>query len=214
MVKIKFIKQESEHVFFTSDTHFYHKNILHYCNRPFKDIQEMNQTLIDNWNSVVEEDDYVFHLGDFCFAGSDKWKELTSQLNGHIVLIKGNHDHMSKTMEKLFDHVSYEMSIEVDKTRVYLNHYPFLTYAGPYKKAPVIQLFGHVHTSKRTTGKDRGRIKMLFPTQYDVGVDNNNFTPVSWKQISKRVTEQCKKRNSLKNRIINWIINRMWTWMN
>ena len=209
MVKIKFNNKESEHVFFTADTHFYHQNILRYCRRPFKSVEEMNRKLIKNWNSVVGPDDYVFHLGDFCFAGSDKWKEIVSQLNGHIVLVKGNHDHMSKPMELMFEHVSYEMSIEVDKTRVYLNHYPFLTYAGPYKKAPIIQLFGHVHSGKHMTGKDKGRTKLLFSTQYDVGVDNNNYTPISWKQIKHEIDKQCKKRKSLKQRIINWMINHL-----
>ena len=209
MVKLRF-NSKIDKVFFTSDTHFCHKNILKYCNRPYSSVEEMDRELIKNWNSVVGPDDYVFHLGDFCFAGSDKWKEIISQLNGHIILIKGNHDHMSETaLKNMFEHTSYEMSIEIDKIRVYLNHYPFLTYAGPYKKAPIYQLFGHVHSNKNMTGKDKGRLNFLFSTQYDVGVDNNNYTPVSWETIKEKIEQQCKKKKSLKKRIISWLIQKI-----
>jgi len=76
--------------------------------------------------------------------------------------------------------------IKIDNRKVYLNHYPFLCYAGTYrgKDYNTIQLFGHVHSNKENThGKDKDRLKYLFPTQYDVGVDNNNYYPVSWNQI-------------------------------
>lgn len=78
-------------VYFTSDTHFNHNSILKFCNRPFETIEEHDNKLIENWNSVVGLDDTVFHLGDFCFGGAPKWKEIRSQLNGHIILIVGNH---------------------------------------------------------------------------------------------------------------------------
>lgn len=207
MVKIKYSKEESKKIFFTSDTHFYHNNIIRFCKRPFESVDEMNETLINNWNSVVPPDGIVFHLGDFCFAGSDKMKELVSKLNGKIILIKGNHDHISKGMESMFSHVSYEMSIEIDKHRVLLNHYAFLTFAGAKNPKPVIQLFGHVHSGPHCNGYDKGRLKYLFPSQYDVGVDNNNFKPVSWKQILKIIDERCKTRKTLKWKIKKWIMN-------
>lgn len=79
-------------IYFISDTHFNHSNIIEYCNRPFNDIKEMNDTLINNWNSVVKKDDIVYHLGDFALADEEKLKELYSKLNGTIILIRGNHD--------------------------------------------------------------------------------------------------------------------------
>lgn len=68
----KLLKLPYDKVFFTSDTHFGHSNIIKYCNRPFKDKDEMNETLISNWNKVVPEDGIVIHCGDFAFAGGDK----------------------------------------------------------------------------------------------------------------------------------------------
>jgi len=198
MVKFKYNKEEAKKIFFTSDTHFFHTNIIRYCKRPYRSTEEMNESLINNWNSVVPPDGIVFHLGDFCFAGSDKVKELTSKLNGKIILIKGNHDHISRTMERFFEHVSYEMSIEIDKHKLYLNHYPFLTYAGIYNSRPTIQLFGHVHSGIHNSGKDKGRLKYLFTTQYDVGVDNNDYTPVSWEKIKLIIDRQCKTKKRFK----------------
>ena len=83
-----------EKTFFTSDTHFGHANIIRLCNRPFKDVEEMNEKLIENWNKVVPEDGTVFHLGDFAFGGSALWNSVIPRLNGQIYLIIGNHEIM------------------------------------------------------------------------------------------------------------------------
>ena len=86
-------------IFVISDTHFYHTNIIKYCNRPFTNIEEMNAQLIKNWNNVVNPADIVIHCGDFAFTPANKEaaiQRLTGiikQLSGHIILIKGNHDH-------------------------------------------------------------------------------------------------------------------------
>lgn len=73
--------------YFTSDTHFSHTNIIKYCNRPFKSVEEMDEVLIANWNSVVKKTDQVFHLGDFGYN-----YKIAQRLNGHKHLIWGNHD--------------------------------------------------------------------------------------------------------------------------
>jgi calcineurin-like phosphoesterase family protein len=181
-------------VFFTSDTHFNHGNIIEYCQRPFKNVDAMNEKIINNWNSVVGEDDIVFHLGDFCLGGSAEWNKVLDRLNGHIYLTYGNHDlkNIRQGVSDRFEYVGMQMRIEIGKQKIYLNHYPFLCFEGGYKD--VWQLFGHVHTRKNNTGVDAGRLQYLYPTQYDVGVDNNDFTPVSYEQVRSIIKKQIEKR--------------------
>ena len=188
-------KFDGNKVLFTSDTHFYHANIINFCTRPFANVETMNEALIENWNAVVGVDDIVFHLGDFCFGGSAEWTNILNRLNGKIYLIVGNHDlkNLRKGYYKRFEDVVMQMHIEVDKQRIYLNHYPFLCYAGAYNGA--WQLFGHVHTCENNIGKDAPRLNMIFPTQYDVGVDNNNFMPVSFDQVKQIIEKQIEQFN-------------------
>ena len=155
----------------------------------------MDEGLIQNWNRVVGKDDLVFNLGDFAFAPNSRWKELINRLNGHIHLILGNHDVVrwpgDKTME-LFDSVSHQMILKIDGRTVYLNHYPYLCFGGAWRKPEyaVYQLFGHVHSGPNCNGADTDRLINLFPYQYDVGVDNNNYTPVSWQQVQEIINKQ------------------------
>ena len=191
-------KFDGDRVFFTSDTHFYHDNIINFCGRPFKNVEVMNETLIANWNSVVGPDDIVFHLGDFCLGGSAEWTNILNRLNGKIYLIVGNHDikNLRQGYYSRFEHIAMQMHIEVGKQKIYLNHCPFLCYGGAYRDT--WQLFGHVHTSKQNTGIDAPRLHMLFPTQYDVGVDNNNFTPVSFEQVKRIIERQVEQFEKIK----------------
>ena len=191
-------KFDGSRVYFTSDTHFNHTNIISYCQRPFKNVDEMNERIIANWNEVVSEDDIIFHLGDFCLGGAAEWTRLLDRLNGKIYLIMGNHDrkNIRQGFKDRFEHVAMQMHIEVGKQRIYLNHYPFLCFEGGYKD--VWQLFGHVHTRKNNTGIDAGRLQYLYPTQYDVGVDNNNFAPVSFEQVKRIIDKQVEQSKSTK----------------
>ena len=187
---------KEEGLYFTSDTHFHHECIIKFCSRPFKNVEEMNEALIANWNRVVRPEDIVFHLGDFCLGGSAEWTGILERLNGKIYLISGNHDrkNLRQNYARYFEMILPQVHIEVGKQKIYLNHYPFLCYGGAYNDT--WQLFGHVHTSRHNIGKDAPRLKMLFPTQYDVGVDNNDFTPVSFarvKAIIEKQVEQSKK---------------------
>ena len=186
-----------KNLFFTSDTHFYHPNIIRYCNRPFNSVEEMNETLIRNWNEVVTPDGRVFHLGDFAFGGDAEWRSVLSRLNGKIYLILGNHDIQnikSEVMER-FEAVTQQMLIGVDGQKIILNHYPLLTFGGSYHN--IWQLFGHVHSGpytqtaeESTRGKDIPRLVNLFPTQYDVGVDNNEFRPVPFARLKDIIQAQ------------------------
>lgn len=185
-------------IFFTSDTHWGHANILGFCNRPFANVEEMNHKLIENWNNKVPTDGLVFHLGDFAWGGYPFWKNIRSQLNGEIILIKGNHDEKNMTptaAEELFKLVTPQMKIRVEGRGVYLNHNPFLCYGGTYRdpKGLVYQAFGHVHSGPGAKGLDVDRLGILFPTQYDVGVDNNNYEPISWAEFDEKISRQLLK---------------------
>ena len=187
-------KFNAEHTFFTSDTHFNHANIIRFCNRPFKDLEQMNEVMITNWNNAISKDDTVFHLGDFCLGGAAEWTKILDRLNGKIYLIMGNHDlkNIRQGFISRFEHVAMQMRIEIGKKRIYLCHYPFLCFEGSYKD-DVWQLFGHVHTRRSNSGIDAGRLQYLYPTQYDVGVDNNNFTPVSFGQVKRIIDKQVEQ---------------------
>ncbi|MHA1402035.1 MAG: hypothetical protein ACTSQE_16930 [Candidatus Heimdallarchaeaceae archaeon] len=78
--------------FFTADEHYYHTNIIKYCNRPFSSVEEMNEVLIQNHNRVVKNGDIVVHAGDFSFANRDKTEKIIKQLNGAHIFLKGDHD--------------------------------------------------------------------------------------------------------------------------
>jgi calcineurin-like phosphoesterase family protein len=203
--KADFKYQDGSKIFLTSDTHFDHGNIIKFCDRPFKDVEEMNYKLIDNWNKKVPQDGLVFHLGDFAWGGYEAWKKIREQLNGDIILIKGNHDqkNMSSTAEQeLFKYVTWQMLIEIEGRKVILNHFPFLCYAGVYRepKKLVYSLHGHVHLKKENPmGEDIERVlKYEFPTQYDVGVDFNDYSPISWLDLNFKIQKQIKENDNMK----------------
>lgn len=197
-MEIKYIKplvldSSKQGIWFISDTHFGHTNIIRFCNRPFSSVKEMDETIINNWNSVVKSNDIVFHLGDFAFASNARWKQLIQALNGHIYLIVGNHDEIRYPGHQVFDlfeGVTSQLIVKIDGQAAYLNHYPFLCYGGAWRKDAVWQLYGHVHSGPHCKGKDMARLAMTFPYQYDVGIDNNNYTPVSWEQIKEIINKQ------------------------
>ena len=131
-----------DNVWVTSDTHFNHARIIEYCNRPFASVEEMNEKLIENWNSVVKPDDKVIHLGDFAFGGKTKVQDVFKRLNGKIDLVMGNHDRL-----KIKDY--YEMGFHrvYDHPVVYQNF--FIMSHAPLqwiKDGDVYaNLYGHVH---------------------------------------------------------------------
>ena len=177
-----------KNVFFTSDTHFGNSSILSIRNRPFDDIEEMNKALIESWNRVVGKNDMVFHLGDFAFGGAAVWNWFLDQLNGRIVLVVGNHDkhHLRPEVLGRFELVSSEVFVIIDNQPIFLNHHPFMSNGESHGKA--WQLFGHVHT--RGNGQDNDKGPLLMDTQYDVGVDNNNYTPISFSRVKEIINAQ------------------------
>lgn len=198
---MKYKYEDGSKVFFTSDTHFGHKNILRFCNRPWATIAEHDQALIDNWNDTVPEDAVVFHLGDFSYKGGGfpTIQHLKGLLNGQIVLIRGNHDPDTRKpqnlrkLQQLFAGVYDQLEIEVDGQRIIMNHYPLLTWPHAFGQHPTWQLFGHVHLRKGITGSDAFIVEQRCrPNQYEVGVDLNGYRPVSFQNLKERIEYQIR----------------------
>lgn len=187
---------DSSKLFFTSDTHFNHNNIITYCSRPFDSVEQMNETLIANWNNTVPIDGTVFHCGDFALGGSEAWNKILPRLNGKIYLILGNHDikNFRQGYAGRFEEVSEQMTIDVGKKRIILTHFPLLCYHGTWgTEQNCWNVHGHIHICKdkaANNGKDFERMKLAFPTQYDAGVDLNNYTPISFDELRNRILYQ------------------------
>lgn len=165
-------------VYFISDTHFGHKNIIEYANRPFSSVEEMDETMVTRWNAKVKPQDEVYHLGDFSFYDGRK---VFHRLNGRKHLIVGNHDN-EKTLQlpwasaprhyKVIN-VNIPIGETVDTHRVVLFHYPIEEWAGQFKNR-ALHLFGHVH------GKP---LKPCEFTRFDMSVECWNYTPVTLEEI-------------------------------
>jgi calcineurin-like phosphoesterase family protein len=174
--------------FFTSDTHFGHANIIKYCKRPFADTQEMDNTLIHNWNAIVRPKDTVYHLGDFAVGGGPAAPYLR-RLNGTIYFCLGNHD---KRLVKAYLDIELELQsylnqeveseipnlreVTVDKQKIILCHYAMKVWNGSHNGA--WHLYGHSHG---TLPDDPNSLSC------DVGVDCWNYFPVSMDQLRTKM---------------------------
>lgn len=178
----------SSKIFFTSDTHYGHANIIKYCQRPFKDVEEMNEALITNYNSVVRPEDTVFHLGDFAFMQVDKAKYIASRLNGNKHLLYGNHDKVIRgargAFESSFNFIRDYHEITVEGVKIVMCHYPMLSWHGSGRGS--IMLHGHAHGNTNYGHLKDAKI-------LDVGVDCHNYFPISadevFRKMEKRVAE-------------------------
>lgn len=198
-----YTERDAEKMFFTSDTHFCHENIIKYCKRPFRSIEENDEELIRRWNEKVPEDGIVFHLGDVAFGNRERIDYVLKRLNGKIYLVIGNHDwrHIVTDHKWRFEEMTQQMNMKIGKRHIILNHYPMLAFSGAWRGIDATyQLFGHIHTSQYTDeGLDQQRMKYLFTSQYDVGVDNNDFTPVSWKEVDQIINNQMMSLGMCRN---------------
>lgn len=134
--------------FYIADLHFGHFNIIRYDNRPFKTVEEMDNTLIKNWNKAVTNEDYVWILGDISWHDDKKTAEIFKQLNGTKILIKGNHDSIKRGSElvKCFTSIQDYAELYLDKkNKVIMSHYPMPFWNGQFRDT--IHLYGHVHNS-------------------------------------------------------------------
>lgn len=190
-------------IWFTSDHHFGHANVIKYCNRPFDSVEEMDDELIDRWNSFVGQNDRIYHLGDFTLGGGSQAADYFRRLNGKITVLANfwHHDKrwlrdlgyisMAQTTGTLYGVTGYITNsggsveilppvwvLEYDRMEDYplpivMSHYPFAEWDRKHYGA--IHLHGHSHGNHPAEGR-----------MMDVGVDSNSFFPVSLDTILAR----------------------------
>lgn len=174
---------------FTSDTHFGHANVIRYSNRPFKDVQDMNEGMIKLWNETVKPDDVVWHLGDVGFMLDEPLRIILRRLNGHKNLILGNHDKKIQKRARdfigpgLFETIQQYKEIRLDSTKIVLCHYAFRVWNCSHHGS--INLHGHSHGSLPVLGRS-----------VDVGVDAPFITgcapyrPLDWSEVKAWAAKQ------------------------
>jgi len=159
---------------FTADLHLGHTNIIKYCHRPFTGIALMNHALIANWNSCVRPKDVVYVLGDFGLALARCIANWVKELHGTKILIRGNHDiSVQAALRSGFAEVHDVLVYNKDKLHVLLCHYPIVSHYHSFC------LHGHTHQ----------RSDMHYDKLYNVGVDLNDFKPLSWNTLKRKMQE-------------------------
>lgn len=176
--------------FFTADIHFGHKNIIKYSNRPFKDIFEMRETIINNWNSVVNTTDEVYIIGDFSFAKPEETISILNRLNGNKFLVRGNHDNLeSAEFKSKFSWIKdyYELNVDMGDThkqKIVMCHYAMRVWNKSHIGA--WNIYGHSHGTLPPEGKqiDVGVDAIRhYDEWYGINAGTEPFTPVSLDQI-------------------------------
>lgn len=161
--------------FFIADTHFGHEAVINYENRPFKNSKEMTATLINNWNSVVSNEDTVFVLGDFSAYDKDTNMSICKSLNGHKILVMGNHD---IEREKFY----YECGFEsVCKYPIIYDNFWILSHEPMYisSNMPYANIFGHVHGNPIYTNYSK--------QSFCVSAERINYTPIEFNDIKNKM---------------------------
>jgi len=184
-------KFDLDKLFFTSDSHFFHDNIIKYCNRPFSNAIEMNEALISNWNSVVPEDGNVFMAGDFIHTGKiESVQNIVDKLNGRIWWILGNHCYQSRHDRKVVSDIVQGRQMDAatvlikndNDQRLFISHYPHL-----YWPRDTWHLHGHIHSGPNSTSSEKAP---FHPLRLDVGVDNCEYKPISYQQVKDIINKQ------------------------
>lgn len=163
-----------------SDLHLGHANIIKYCNRPFASVEEMDKTIINNWNSTVKDDDEVYFLGDFSFGrpGHKVSREYREKLNGKIHLVLGNHDRYID--KRCFDSVQDFIFLEEKGKRIVMCHYPLhredYSHLKEFYKIPDYDLcfYGHVHNGYEDTYGEN---------HWNVCVEKTNYRPLNFNML-------------------------------
>jgi len=176
--KLGSLSNKYNNLFFTSDEHYSHKRIIEYSNRPFSSVIEMNETLTQKHNALVTDKDLTIHAGDFTFEKDiDKVEQLISNLNGKHIFLKGSHDYWQKGIHKRHN-IFFNQILEIKHNIYYIVVCHYAMARWPRSHYNSYLAFGHSHGHYINPGKS-----------WDVGVDNNNYFPVSLKRLKEIMKE-------------------------
>lgn len=166
--------------YFTGDFHIGHLNCIRFDSRPFSSIEEHDQGLIDNYNSIVSDKDTVYILGDSVLR--KEFIPRLKQLKGHIKYITGNHDRkFIKDYYKYFDSVLDYMEIKIDKIHINLSHYAFEV----WNKGHYGSFMLHAHSHSKLDVRNKELIEKGF-YRWDVGVVTNDYFPISFEELKDK----------------------------
>lgn len=179
-------------IFLTSDTHFGHDREFLWGPRGFTNSQEHDEAVIKNWNETVGPDDIVYHLGDLMLGDNAHGIECVKRLNGHIKLIRGNHD--TDARWKLYgtlpnvELIGWADVIKYKKYNFYLSHHPTMTSnleKAPHLRMHLINLYGHTH--------QMGKFYQDMPYMFHVGLDSNDNRPILLDDAIELMKEETKR---------------------
>jgi len=171
--------------FFTADTHFDHRGICNLAERPFDDVQHMNEMLIEAWNARVSQGDRVFHVGDFSLSSKERTLKFISRLNGQIFLLRGNHDKVIKSslIDKfgwVKDYYELKEPLVGESKKIVLCHYAFMVWNKSHYGS--WHLHGHSHGSLHDD---------CIAKRMDVGVDNHpDYAPFHLDEVEKFMSKR------------------------
>ena len=177
MHKVDLKSHKDADIFFTADEHYYHFNIIKYCKRSFRNIEDMNKKLINMHNSIVSKNSVVIHLGDFSLGGIDETIDIIESLNGRHIFLQGSHDKWLRGFDRIPESKLFLDTLH-DILQVIVSEGPLIVcchYAmriWPSSHHGSWHVFGHSHGTLPPQGKS-----------VDVGVDSHHFMPVSLKQL-------------------------------
>lgn len=197
MQRIKIVLNNTTRIFFTSDTHFGHKNICEGTSgwvdktrtRKFKDLHQMNSVIVDNINSLIGENDILFHLGDWSFGGKDNIKFFRDKIKcKNIHLIMGNHDQHIPAIQREFNLFTTThdllnlkiVTVKGEKYDFFLSHFPICSWEEMGKG--VMHLHGHVHLTPE--------IRISNCKAMDVGMDGNYLKPIELTEVVDLLKDQ------------------------
>ena len=133
-------------IYYIADMHFGHTNVLRFDNRPFSDTAQMDDTLIQNWNERVADDDTIYILGDAFWKNEENSIQIMERLRGHKHLIQGNHDRVKGKLRPYWESIEQYAEVNDENRLVILSHYPILFYKNQHYGA--VMLYGHVHNTR------------------------------------------------------------------